>query len=215
VTARTALPLALCAVIWFAPQVAWATEVVAEGLLPGMAVLRIDGERVTLRPGQREGAVRLIEVSAQEALIELDGQQQRIAISQRVESSYSSPETRSVTIARNQNLQYLTNAQINGRQVRVLVDTGANSVAINTEQARALGIRDDDGEAAQVQTASDVLVARRVQLRSVVVGGIEARAVDATVLEGDQPPVILLGMSFLRHVELEERDGILTLRGRW
>ena len=214
-TARAALPLALCAVLWCAPHVAWATEVVAEGLLPGMAVLRIDGERVTLRPGQREGAVRLIEVSSREALIELDGQQQRITISQRVESSYSRPETRSVTIARNQNLQYLTNAQINGRQVRVLVDTGANSVAINTEQARALGIRDDDGEAAQVQTASDVLIARKVQLRSVVVGGIEATAVDATVIDGDQPPVILLGMSFLRHVELEERDGILTLRGRW
>jgi aspartyl protease family protein len=192
-----------------------ATEVTAEGLLPGMAVLLINGERVTLRPGQSHGAVRLIEATAQAALIELDGEQRRVAISQRVETSYSAPEERSIAIRRNANMQYVTNAEINGRRVRVLVDTGANSIALNAEQARSLGIRDDEGELAQVQTASEVLPARRVQLRSVNVGGIEASAVDATVMDGEQPSVILLGMSFLRHVQLEERDGVLTLRGRW
>jgi aspartyl protease family protein len=192
-----------------------AAEVVAEGLLPGMAVLRIDGERVTLRPDQRHGAVLLIEVAGDHAILELDGERRRLGLSERVAGSYTAPEQRSLTIRRNANMQYVTTAEINGRRVRVLVDTGANVVAMNAAQARALGIDDDEGIAARVQTASDVRAARQVELRSVNVGGIEAQAVSATVIDGEQPQVILLGMSFLQHVQLEERDGLLTLRGRW
>jgi aspartyl protease family protein len=193
----------------------YAAEIFAEGLLPGMAVLRIDGERVTLRPGQSHGAVRLIEVHGDEAVLELDGERLHVGLSERVAGSYREPEDRSITIRRNANMQYVTSAEINGRRVRVLVDTGANLVAMNATQARALGIAEDEGIAATVQTASDVQAARQVQLRSVNVGGIEAQAVRATVLDGDQPTIILLGMSFLQHVQLEEREGVLTLRGRW
>lgn len=192
-----------------------AVEVVAEGLLPGMAVLRIDGERVTLRPGQSHAGVELVEVSARDALLLIDGRQQRLGISERVGSSFQQPAERSLTIQRNANYQYITTAEINGRRVNVLVDTGANLIAMNAEQARSLGIGDNEGTASQVQTASDIRPARQVSLRSVSVGGIEASAVAATILEGPQPAVILLGMSFLQHVDMEESQGVLTLRRRW
>jgi predicted aspartyl protease len=35
--------------------------------------------------------------------------------------------------------------------------------------------------------------------------------VQAAVIEGDFPADILLGMSFLREVSLEARDGVMTL----
>ena len=191
------------------------TEVIAEGLLPGMAVLIIDGERVTLRPGQERGSVQLIDVSADRAVLDVDGQRRELRISGRVDSNFVAPEERSVTIRRNARLQYVTTAEINGRRMRVLVDTGANMVAMNARHARSLGIAEDEGRLGSVSTASDVRAARLVTLRSVNVGGIEAQAVDATVLDGEQPQLILLGMSFLQHVQLEEREGVLTLRRRW
>lgn len=192
-----------------------AVEIVAEGLLPGMAVLRIDNARVTLRPGETHGSVFLVEVSARKAVLNVEGVRREIRLSERVDSSYVPVQARSLTIRRNAQMQYITTAEINGRRVQVLVDTGATNVAMNAAQARALGIGDDEGVLSQVQTASEILAARQVQLRSVVVGQIGVESVSATVLAGEQPSVILLGMSFLQHVSLDESDGILILQSRW
>jgi aspartyl protease family protein len=43
------------------------------------------------------------------------------------------------------------------------------------------------------------------------VGGIEVENVLATVVEGNYPVTILLGMSYLKHVKLQEHNGVLTL----
>ena len=37
------------------------------------------------------------------------------------------------------------------------------------------------------------------------------QALCATVLEGPHPEMVLLGTSYLQHVEMREKDGILTL----
>ena len=51
----------------------------------------------------------------------------------------------------------------------------------------------------------------QVQLDSVDVGGIRVNFLEATVLEGPQPELMLLGTSYLQHVHMQERDGILML----
>jgi len=192
-----------------------ARELVVEALLPGFAVLQVDGRRVTLRAGQQHGDLRLIESDARSALLLIDGERRRVEVSERISSAFTDQERPSVTVRRDDRLQYRTTAEINGVRLPVLVDTGANIVALNSAQAAAVGIRPGEGVQAAVETAGAVVVARRVQLGSVVVGGIRIDAVEATVIDGAQPRTALLGMSFLRHVELEERDGVLTLRGRW
>jgi aspartyl protease family protein len=195
--------------------VAPARELVVEALLPGFAVLQVDGRRVTLRAGEQYGDVRLIESDARSALLLIDGERRRLEVSQRISSAFTPQERPTVTVRRDERLQYRTTAEINGVRLPVLVDTGANIVALNSAQAAAVGIGPEDGEQAAVETAGAVVVARRVQLGSVALGGIRIDAVEATVIEGVQPRTVLLGMSFLRHVEMEERDGVLTLRGRW
>lgn len=192
-----------------------AAEVVAEGLLPGMAVLRIDGERVTLRPGQTHGPVTVLEVSGERATLEIAGERREIGLSGRVDTRFNAPDRRTLSVPRNAQMQYVTQARINGRQVEVLIDTGANTVAMNGAHAAALGIRPEDGVPASVRTASDVRPARAVLLESVSVGGISIQNVTATVLDGPFPETILLGMSYLQHVQLEERNGIMLLQGRW
>lgn len=186
-----------------------------EALLPGLAVLQIDGRRVTLRAGESSGEVELVASDARSALVRISGKEQSLQVSQRISSAFSQPESREVVVRRDERLQYRTTAEINGVRMPVIVDTGANMIALNASQAAAVGIGRNEGTQARVQTASEVLPARRVTLDSVDVGGIRVNAVTALIIDGEQPATTLLGMSFLQHVEMQEKDGILTLRGRW
>jgi len=47
------------------------------------------------------------------------------------------------------------------------------------------------------------------------VGEIELENVPAVVLEGDLPRQVLLGMSFLRRVDMEKKGGLLLLHSKF
>ena len=132
-------------------------------------------------------------------------------MSQRVGTNFQETQEQVVTIPRNAMMQYQTNATINGRSVLVMVDTGANMVAISSEQAKAMNIDYSAGTQAQVETASGLTGAHAITLQSVSVGGIQVDNVPAMVVEGAYPATILLGMTYLRHVKLQEHNGILSL----
>ena len=186
-----------------------------EALLPDTAVLKIDGQRKTLKVGQSFGGVTLIAAYSRTATLEVDGRQMVVGISRRIGATYQEPKEQVVTIARNAMLQYHTTARINGRQVQVLVDTGANVVAMSSAHAKALGIDYSTGIPSKVETASGVIPAHVVTLRSVSVGGILVNNVRASVVEGDFPATILLGMTYLQHVKMKEHNGVLSLSRAW
>lgn len=179
--------------------------------MPGAAVLVIDGERKMLKEGQSHAGVTLVTARSQLATVEVGGQRQVIGLSDHVGANYSAPEIQQVSIHRDAQLKYQTTAQINGRQMPVMVDTGANFVAMNEGHARRLGVDYQSAPLANVETASGVTQAWAVKLRSVNVGGIEVHNVEAGVLQGGFPSTILLGMTYLRHVKLEENQGVMTL----
>lgn len=188
-----------------------ASSVELQALLGNTAVLVINGERKTLKTGQSHGGVTLLETTATSATLDIDGQRQTVGLSQRVGTTFSRPSETVVTIARNNQMQYLTGATINGMNTMVLVDTGANTVAISSAQARGLNIPYGGGDAVMIQTASGLAQGYPVTLRSVSVGGIEVGNVPAVVVSGSFPATILLGMTYLRHVKIEENNGILSL----
>jgi aspartyl protease family protein len=93
---------------------------------------------------------------------------------------------------------FQTAATINGRQVEVMVDTGATLIAINEATAVKLGISPPRrAYTAEVSTASGVIKAAPVVLADVRLGGIRLSDVPALVVPGKALPVNLLGMSFL------------------
>ena len=67
------------------------------------------------------------------------------------------------------------------------------------------------GRPIQAITAGRRVNGWRVQLSGVTVGAITVMNVDALVLEGNSPPNVLLGMTFLRNVEISEKDGVMVL----
>lgn len=119
--------------------------------------------------------------------------------------------TREVVLQRNRQGHYVANGMINGNRVRFLLDTGATDVAVSEPLANALRL--PRGPGAFSETANGVVAVWRSKLASVRLGAIELRDVRASILPSmDASDHVLLGMSFLKRLELTQRGDTLTLR---
>ena len=187
--------------------------ITAAALYEGRAMLGIDGRQRLLRAGETspEG-VTLISATAREAVIEIDGRRQTLAPGRDTGGGFAAPGRKRVAIQRGGRQEYLVAGTVNGLQVQFLVDTGANVVAMNSADARRLGIDYRlHGAPGAVQTAGGVVPAWSVTLDRVEVAGIVVRHVAASVIEGNHPAQLLLGMSWLGHVSMREEHGVFYL----
>lgn len=118
-----------------------------------------------------------------------------------------------VRVAANRSGHYISEIEINNRPMTAMVDTGATTIALRYEDARALGlIFPGDRFDVRVRTANGEGRAKRVQLRSVRLGTITIRDVDALVMEQGALAANLLGMSFLQRLSrFEVQRGVLVL----
>ncbi len=187
-----------------------------QALFGNKAMVKIDGERYTLSVG-KDGphGVRLISADAHQAVLEVDGVQRPYGLGSTVSTRFTQREQVEQTLYANSRGMYLTTGTINGNTVKFLVDTGATTIAMNKTQARQLGIRYRlDGIESGASTASGYVKAYKVKLKSVTLGKIKQRNVDAMVIEGTHPGPILLGMSFLGKLKVEKAGKVLTIRQR-
>lgn len=205
----------LLVMLLFLASPAKSLEIQAQALLKDMVVIVVDGTRRVIKAGNRspEG-VLLVTSDPRRAIVEINGQRQQLTLSTRISSAFVIKDRLEVTIPRNQANQYVTSATINGRRVKVLVDTGATFVALSSQQAQQMGIDYLQGYATTVVTASGRANAYQIKLRSVMIGGINAEVVPAVVVEGDYPHIVLLGMSYLDHVDMHEKNGVLLLQSK-
>ena len=117
---------------------------------------------------------------------------------------------REVVLQRNKFGHYVTSGEINGKPVTFMLDTGATGVAIPANAAEYLGIQ--RGRSLSTQTANGRSISYAANLKSVSVGAIELQNVSAAIAPGLQTEEILLGMSFLKHIEFSQKGNTLTLR---
>jgi aspartyl protease family protein len=196
---------------------AGAIEVNVIGLFPGKAVVVIDrGVPRTLSAGQRtpEG-VLLISADSRSATLEIDGKRQVLELGQHAESAALTGALPSVTLAADGNGHFTADGQVNGSRVRFLVDTGATLVTLPVAEAQRLGIDYRRGQPAVSQTANGRVVAYRVRLDTVALGGLTLTGVDAVVHESAGLDFALLGMSFLNRTEMRREGANLTLTKRY
>ena len=116
-----------------------------------------------------------------------------------------------VVLARNREGHYVADGEINGHKVTFMVDTGATTVALSSRLARELDLK--RGAAIQVDTANGVAVGYQTRLNSVRLGDIDVHEVSAVFSDRMMDDTVLLGMSFLKHVEFTQRENQLILRG--
>ena len=167
------------------------------------AILQIDGVRRVLRKGQLspEG-VKLVEADTEKAMIEIDGRLEELKYGVVIAPTFEPPGSASVTLWAGSDGFFHAEGSINGTAVTFLVDTGANTVALNSALAKRIGLDYKKGKQGLGTTASGVVRVYSVTLNTVKIGEITLHNVDAGVIEGAGPRTPLLGMSFLGSLEM-------------
>lgn len=127
-------------------------------------------------------------------------------------SGYSSDGKIKVELASGSRGHYRVLGQVNGQSVPFLVDTGATSIALSETLARNLGLK--FGYPVTVSTANGAATAYNTILGSVEIGELRLERVPAFISPGLDDGTALLGMSFLKHFELTQRDGRLTIQAQ-
>lgn len=204
------------AVIAVSSDVLAVSRIEVQALFGGKAMVMIDDQRRTLSIGQTspEG-VKLIDADSKQAVLEVDGKQKTYKPGGAISLSYAKPEHHEEKIYADDRGMFRSVGTINGRTVRFLLDTGATTVAMNKSQAKQLGVDYRmNGERVVISTASDNVKGYRVRLKSVSLGKIKQRNVEAMVIDGDHPGPILLGMSFLGKLQVEKAGEVMKIRQR-
>lgn len=186
------------------------------GLFADRAVLRIDGKQHMLKVGGKAiRGVRLLVATPDGAKVEVNGEIRELSLSKHIGTHFDPAKPRaSVTLTRSRYGMYVVPGLINGKSARMMVDTGATYVSMNGHDAKDVGLDYlREGEPIRMSTASGIIMAYRMRLDSVRVGGIEQKHIDAVIHEGDFPETILLGMSFLGNLQIEHRQsGVMVLK---
>ena len=116
---------------------------------------------------------------------------------------------REVVLKRNRAGHYLSPGKINGVSVNFLLDTGASMVAVPLSVAEEAGLQ--RGPEMESVTASGVVPSWLTQIPQLILGPIEMRDVRATVIPSMPGDEVLLGMSFLKHLHLEQQGDRLRI----
>jgi len=122
---------------------------------------------------------------------------------------------RNVQIVRGSGGDFGVAAHINGAKIAMVLDTGASSVVLTQEAAKAAGLPIEVlNYTVNVDTANGHTRAAPVTLDRLAVGGLTERAVPALVAQPGQLKTNLLGMTFLNRLESwEVRADKLRMRG--
>jgi aspartyl protease family protein len=129
----------------------------------------------------------------------------RVARAKVVMSDLLRPRTasaRAVQISRGQGGEFALQAKINGIATPMVIDTGATSVVLTHETAKAIGLPLELLEYdVDLETAGGHTTAARLTLDRLAIGKLVERSVPALVVPRGQMKVNLLGMSFLDRLE--------------
>ncbi|MDR1462234.1 MAG: retroviral-like aspartic protease family protein [Azoarcus sp.] len=210
-----------------------AGDLALSGIMGGKAVLVIDNgppQLVAVGKSTPEG-VKLLAIEGDTAAVEFGGKRRLLRLGARVVrqqgdagenpgvNTLSREDARKilargleVTIAASERGEFFADGEINGGKAHFLIDTGATFVSIGRADALRLGIRFDGAAVSVSQTAGGNVSVRQVMLDSVTVGGIRLMNVEAVVHEEQDLPFVLLGMSFLRNMEMRRKGNSLYLR---
>ena len=117
---------------------------------------------------------------------------------------------REIVLKRNKYGHYVATGKINGQAVDFFLDTGATVVAIPEHIAERLNLK--KGRSFITQTANGNSKSYETTLDSVSLGDIVITNVPASISSGMEFDEILLGMSFLKHLDMRQQGKTLTLR---
>jgi aspartyl protease family protein len=129
---------------------------------------------------------------------------------QEIETQYYQDGMKEVILQRSRSGHYVATGTINNQPVIFFLDTGATIVSIPEQVALRLNL--ERGAPMLANTANGTVTTYYTQLNSIALGEIELHNIRASINPSMLSEEILLGMSFLKHLEFSQRGDILTLR---
>jgi aspartyl protease family protein len=218
---QLAIALALTALCG-AQQVAAQTVGLA-GMLGGRALLIVDGAAPkSVAAGETYKGVKVVSTDGEAAVLEIAGKRHNLRVGDAPASVGSgvggsgagaAGGTR-IVLSAGSGGHFMTQGQINGKTVQMVVDTGASVVSLTTEEARRMGLNYQSGQMVQMSTANGVIPAWRLKLNSVQIGDVLVYNVDSVVSSGAMP-YVLLGNSFLSHFQMTRSNEQMVLEKRY
>jgi aspartyl protease family protein len=185
-------------------------------LFSNKALMQIDGEQKFMKKGENFNGVTLVSSSGRGAVVRLaDGEELTLGINQSIQHGFKKTQNSRMTIYADRAGMFSLDGKINDQSTRFLLDTGATYIAMSEVEADRLGINYESAKKTLIQTASEVVPVWNIKLDRVKVGDISVPQVEAVVLQGDSPRVVLLGMSFLRHLKLQRNGSALVLEQKY
>lgn len=129
---------------------------------------------------------------------------------QSIHTSLLEGGVKQLVLQRNRQGHYVASGHINNQPVVFMLDTGATDVSIPARIADSLNL--PEGPSATYQTANGPVRVQLTRIQQISLGEITLQDVRATINPGYQGDEVLLGMSFLKHLEFTQRGDTLTLR---
>lgn len=123
--------------------------------------------------------------------------------------SNSTQKYHEVILQRNAYSHYVSSGKINGQAVELFLDTGATSVSIPEKTARQLNLK--KGQPYSVSTANGMITVYATKLDSIEIGNIRLNNIRASINPHSDKD-ILLGMSFLKHLDFAQQGEQLILK---
>jgi aspartyl protease family protein len=211
----TALWLALLS---FGP-LAMAQTVALSGMLGGKALLIVDGSPPkSVAVGESFRGVKIVSTQGDQAVMEIAGKRHTLRVGEAPASVGGSAGGEAggtrVVLSAGSGGHFITQGQINGRAVQLVVDTGATMVSLSVADAERVGLNYKTGQAVQMSTANGVVPGWRLKLASVRIGDVVVYDVDAIVSSGAMP-YVLLGNSFLARFQMTRTNEQMVLEKRY
>jgi len=194
-----------------------AQSVSLAGSLGRTALLVVDGKTRNVAVGATVDGVRLVSVTANDAVVELQGRRVTLLLGGaqvNLGGKASDGAGGTIVLSAGPGGHFVTEGSINGKAVRFVVDTGATHVSLGESEAERIGLDWKRGRKGYSTTANGVVEVHRVSLARVRVGDVQIYDVDATVLPAALP-VILLGNSFLSRFQMRRENDRMTLERRY
>lgn len=212
---RTWLYSSACALLTLcAAGTVGATNVNITGLFNGKAMVSINGSppKIIAVGEKATDGVKLLSADSNAATFEIDGRRQTLSLGQGISTGDSaSSGNPTVTLTADSQGHFFTLGSVNGAPTQFLVDTGASSVVMSAAQARNLGIPYLQGKRGYSSTANGIVPIYSVTFDTVRIGDITLHQVAGAVIEGNGLSVALLGMSFLKRVQMKREGITMTL----
>lgn len=211
-----ALAVGLCLALTTTLAAHAATSIALGARMGDKALLIINGKSRAVPVGATTQGVKLLSLSSDAAVVEVDGQRQTLRMGGTPVDLSGEPAPGGgsrIVLPMGSGGHFRSAGSINGKPVFFMVDTGATQVALSQSEADRIGLNYRDSPRGMVQTANGAVPVHSVRLGSVRIGDVQIYEVDAVVMPAKMNQV-LLGNSFLSRFQMRRDNSTMTLDKR-